>query len=290
MDNQDKKPDLYFLGIGTFKSATTFISRSLMMHPETCVGIGKEIGYFSKDKSLDWYNSHFNHAEVGQKKGEFSPEYFTIWDTPKRIYDLYPDIKLILCLRDPIERAYSHFLMEKYTNKVDRLLNINSFEEALDKNEFYVSTGQYYFHLIRFLKYFDRNQIHIIFLEDLKKDQKYELKKLYNFLELDDENFLPKMNKVNESYVPRSSFLHNINKFFYLSLNKLIKKDSIPKLLRKIIRRIRKFGIRIGDLNKKMMDKPTISKEDRKKFLKYFIDDIEKLEKLLEKDLSHWKK
>lgn len=106
-----KTPD--FIIIGVQKGGTTSLYSYLTQHPQIAPATQKEIHYFdfNFDKSTDWYCSHFSTSSEGEYllAGEASPYYIFHPQVPQRIYDLFPQVKIIALLRNPVERAISHY-------------------------------------------------------------------------------------------------------------------------------------------------------------------------------------
>src|SRR3989339_1804269 len=105
----NKKVDI--IGIGVQKSATTWLYTCLSEHPEIRCSSKEEMNYFddslSYSKGFEWYHAHFKFG--AWKTAEYSPTYFYDKNVPARIHTYNPDSKLILSLRNPIERAFSHY-------------------------------------------------------------------------------------------------------------------------------------------------------------------------------------
>jgi hypothetical protein len=109
-----KKHDPDFLIIGTQKSGTTSLFYLLDKHPKLAGSWPKELHYFSQatlTKNLDWYRTHFTSLKRDPLYFEASPNYINHEYVAKRLKDLYPAIKLIVILRNPVERAYSAWNM-----------------------------------------------------------------------------------------------------------------------------------------------------------------------------------
>jgi hypothetical protein len=197
-----------FVIIGAPKCGTTAMKTSFHRnHPSIWLG-GREINFFNRRwaKGLDWYESKFPQKKNGILYGEKTPSYIYGLDQPgvesgrrhchQRMHDIIPNAKLILCLRNPIDRTYSHWNMEHTHTKNYRL----TFEEALandlehmqdsDYVRFtdydFVQKGFYIDYIENLLKYFSRDQIHICITEELKADIECQYNKIYRFLELDE--------------------------------------------------------------------------------------------------------
>jgi hypothetical protein len=104
-----------FLIVGAMKSGTTSLARYLGAHPQAYVAPEKEINFFERgyvwNRGVDWYASRFEGAGDALAVGEASPSYM-YWPTAiERMASVVPDARLIALLRDPVERAYSHYLL-----------------------------------------------------------------------------------------------------------------------------------------------------------------------------------
>src|SRR5690606_3039954 len=106
-----RAPRVDFLGLGVQKAATTWLFRMLAAHPDIFMARAqdKDLRFFSAyyDRGLVWYERHF--AAAGPRRcGEFSTSYFYSKDAPERVFRYHPGIRLLLSLRDPVERLISH--------------------------------------------------------------------------------------------------------------------------------------------------------------------------------------
>lgn len=282
-----------FIGIGAGKSGTTWVSGMLDAHPEICLSEPKEVQFFNKhgtyfeqknnpyfDESLQWYQKHFLHCGKNKLKGEFSPKYLYDLYAAEKIKNTFPDVKLIVCLRNPVDRAYSQYnFVKNYLGKEKR-----NFEEAIQKEPEYIEKGLYYKHLKRYLQYFARGQIHILWFEDIKYRPQHVIKELYRFLEV-DENFMPsgssqKANVAKQARLKNISYV--IEKYIRILINyrlsiliKILKKLGVHSVVKKITA-------------KDIVYLPMLM-ETRKYLQLQFVEDTSNLEKLFNKDLSHWK-
>ena len=100
-----------FLGIGTQKGGTTTLQRLLEQHPQVYLSPAKELHYFSLQfaQGPAWYAAHFAAAAPDQSCGDITPYYLFHPQAPQRIAALLPSVRLIVLLRDPVERALSQF-------------------------------------------------------------------------------------------------------------------------------------------------------------------------------------
>lgn len=292
---EKKNPDfkIDFIGIGVSKAGTTWVSRMLDAHPEICMSEPKEVNYFNEqnnyyvknwhtnyNKGLCWYKKHFPHQRDGKIIGEFTPKYFSYHEVPLRIKKSFPDAKLIVCLRNPVDRAFSQYNFIKYFKKKES----RPFMEVIQNEPEYIEKGLYYKQLKRYLEYFEMNRIHIIWFEDIRNKPGEVLKELYRFLGV-DETFNPihankKINAAREARfrqipVLMNAFTEILTRCGLLFIIKAIKKTGLHAIVKK------------ANARKIMID--PMPEEARRFLRKKFTDDIAELEKLLNKDLSHWK-
>jgi hypothetical protein len=206
-----KKVD--FLIIGAQKAGTSALDDLLRQHPEIGMASRKELHFFDKDEffffnneSYETYEKRFNRGDNKKIYGESTPIYM-YWDTScKRIWQYNKKIKLIAILRNPIERAYSHWNME-YSKKKDPL----PFYEAVLKENIrikeklplqhrvysYIDRGFYSEQIRRLLRFFDRNQILFIKYESLVDNPDLLMKDVFKFLDVSSTEFELKNNFIN---------------------------------------------------------------------------------------------
>ena len=198
------KPD--FLIIGTQRGGTTSLNHVLSKHADIRMSSRKEIHFFDKffRNGAAWYESFFPDDDVTPKtrRGEATPMYLFHPHVPARVRQLLPDVRLIVLLRDPVQRAYSHYMLERERNAE----SIASFREAVEledervsketekllKDPEYFSTdfarytymrrGLYGEQLQRWFEYFQRDRFLILRSEDLFSDPDTELRKINDFL------------------------------------------------------------------------------------------------------------
>lgn len=203
-NNTTTKPS--FLIIGAQKSGTTSLYHYLTQHPNVNAAAVKEIHYFDEqfDRGFDWYKKHFpSHLSVKERTGEASPYYLFHPQTPKRVFECLPDVRLIVLLRNPIYRAYSHYQM-----MVRRGLEPLSFPEALQAEDgrvtaeyermerdpsynslncahySYLKRGLYAEQLERWLRYFSPQQFLFINSEELLLSPAESCNRIYEFLNI----------------------------------------------------------------------------------------------------------
>lgn len=201
-----------FMIIGAMKAGTTSLFKYLSQHPELFISVPKEVHFFDggKNPKVDtfakgesWYRAHFplkNQLSGKAKAFEASPVYLFNPLAPKRIFDTIPNVKLIVLLRNPTERAVSHYL-----HGARRNWDALPFYEALQAEEArlkpvveaqdyksrtfieysYKSRGLYRQQLERYFKYFPREQMLILNSSDLFKKTNVTLQGVFEFIGVD---------------------------------------------------------------------------------------------------------
>ncbi len=186
-----KAKPLDFLVIGAHKAATTSLFHYLRRHPQLFLPSEKEAGFFSNDYWWERGWDAFAYEFFGQTSakalwGKVTPQYMAYPEVPARIRAVMPDVKLVAILRNPVDRAYSHYRMAVRTRAEKR-----SFDDAVMALQLnphdptgYLALGQYGRILSAYLTLFPRTQLLILFSEDLEKRPKVLLDALVRYLEL----------------------------------------------------------------------------------------------------------
>ena len=173
-----------FLVIGAAKSGTTWLHLCLSEHPDIFLPNAKELHYFSYDSRYEkgpaWYENFFPKDSTQLAIGEVSPSYLSSEAAPERIYQYNPEMKLVCILRNPIERAYSHYCMDLVTGTANPDMSI-----GLGAQSPYVSWGLYHEQLERYLNFFPRDQLKVVLFDDLKGNPNTFLKEIYDFIEVE---------------------------------------------------------------------------------------------------------
>lgn len=157
-----------FLGIGAMKAGTSTLHDLLATHPDVALPASrKEVMYFDRyaDRGLDWYASHWPDDVGHRVPGEITPGYLFDPQAPARVAAALPGVRLVVLLRDPVERALSQwrfFVKEHaYTGDADAFLAEHP--NAVDR-------GHYAAQLDRWLDHVDRDQLGVWLFEDLVAD------------------------------------------------------------------------------------------------------------------------
>lgn len=192
------KQPLNFLILGVQKSATTTLDQYLRLHSE--IGMPdqkKELHYFDNienfSKGSAFYNHYFEEKDGKKCLGECTPIYSYWDDVPEKIYDYNPDIKLILVLRNPIDRAFSHWNME-YTHGRENLSFLQALKCEQSRLELmpnkqhrvysYVDRGHYVSQIKHLWRIFGKKSLLIMKMDELITSPDKTMNILFNFLDL----------------------------------------------------------------------------------------------------------
>lgn len=200
-----------FIIIGVMKSGTTSLFSYLSEHPELIPAYKKEIDYFdggmnpeidSYEKGEAWYRAHFPLKKKVKNKKTFEGSTHYLFNplAAERIYKTKPDIKLIALLRNPVERAISHYYLSlKYDweplpmyeafrqedSRLQKILKEKDYKNWAFNRLSYKSHGLYKEQLERYYRHFSRDQIMIINSDDFFKYPQRTLTEIFDFLEVD---------------------------------------------------------------------------------------------------------
>jgi len=289
-------PNYMFLGAA--KSATTTYYDILKNHKEVFVPKFKEPHFFNFDKNfskgIDWYSqTYFGNVSKEKAIIDFTPTYLYSNLCAERIFNcLGPKMKFVVILRNPVDRAYSHYnhsvrdgheeksfidAINLEPKRIDKFKKNNDFLSELRCS--YISQGLYFNMLNSYLKYYSINDFLIInFDEEVIKNINKTKTKLSDFLNIDltDLDFnvhsnksAKSKNKLIQTLINKDNILRKVLKFF------------VPQMSRQILRN------RIKNLNKKEFNYNLISDKKRKIIYdKYFSDDIKKLEEIIGRKMN----
>lgn len=282
-----------FFIVGAPKAGTTSLYHYLNEHLEIEMSSQKEPDYFSDEAlkrqgmyygksridNLEKYHGLFTDKDV-KIRGEASVSYLFYNDVPKKIKEYNPKAKIIIMLRNPIDRAFSHYLMDYRLGLVS-----DSFESIIEKKlkhknanlfyQQYIEVSEYARQVSGYLELFDIENILFIDYEDFKNDVSAVVNDVYIFLGVNND-FQPNVKKRHNTYtMPKNSIIRFI--YSFVSFRKFLT-NIVPKSILK----------RLRNLLFKSDKKPAISNDTRKFLASYFKDDVEKLSVLLNKNFSKW--
>lgn len=187
-----------YMIIGETKCGTTSFYNYLIKHPKIIDTYGngdqldptystKEIRFFDRyyAKGLDWYKRCFPDTKPDEITGEATPMYMYRATALHRIHKVLPDIKLIVMLRNPVDRLYSNF-QHAYKWIPGWKQKYSSFESFLnsahDVDYYMIEKGLYYYTLLKWFRLFPRRQFHIFSLEEMMSNPQAAYTRTLKFL------------------------------------------------------------------------------------------------------------
>jgi hypothetical protein len=200
-----------FLIIGAQKCGTTFLYRLLVQHPRFKPAFRKEVHYFDLNfrKGDNWYRSNFPLKVRKDRRyttGEASPYYLFHPHAAKRARATLPEAKLIVLLRNPVDRAYSHYQHQVMRVKgeghevhtfdeaieieqrilpgeIEKMLQDEHYTSPIHRHYSYLSRGIYVDQILAWSRFFDKTQMLVLKSEDLFGDSVETLTRILDFLD-----------------------------------------------------------------------------------------------------------
>ena len=194
----------HFLGVGTQKGGTSSLSQLLKSHPDVFIPKVKEVHYFTKfyDRGPAWYTEHFADAPPGCLRGEITPFYLFHGAVPKRIHAFRSDMKIVVLLRNPVERTLSQYYhscrwnLETLPLQVALAAEEDRLQGALDtiqtpgakhlsyQEHSYLARSRYEEQLPQYFELFGRDRVLVLRSEDLFSGSRGVLVQLEQFLNI----------------------------------------------------------------------------------------------------------
>ena len=300
MRPESQLPD--FLVIGTAKAGTTSLYRYLKTHPQIYLSPIKEPNYFifpgtrpviagpHRRRLVVWktkeYCRLFQARADEFAAGEMSLQYLYHESSPGAIRKLIPQAKLIAILRDPADRAHSHFCQ----NVRDGFEPISDFSAALAAEEqriarawwssfHYRNRGYYARQLRRYLELFPREQMLILLYDDMVTDCPGALRRICEFLGVDPNFAFDTSQRDNVTYgIPRSRLLRSV----------LRSAGRVKSAIRSVYPSVTDSGLFHGVSSVILNPKPVMQPEVRARLVTEFKPDILELQEIVGRDLSTW--
>ncbi len=303
-----KKVDFFI--VGAPKCGTTSLYEYLYTHPNICFSYSKEPNYFSSDfhgyrttfSINDYHQKEFSYCnDNGNLFGESSVWYLYSSIAAKEIYKYNADARIIVLLRNPLDMLYSlhsqllYNLDEDIANfeKAWKIQAARSEKKHIPKYcrvpEFlqYRNIGLYSIQLERIYKYFPRNQVKIILFEELVKTPEKVYSNVLSFLGLENDGRTEfHVSNQNKSLIfkPLATLIQRPPVFIVSIVNRIKSVLHVHRL--GIYPLMNKFNVLINSQKK---TRTPLQTDFKKIMLDTFLDDINKLEKIIGRDLSSWK-
>jgi hypothetical protein len=296
-----------FFVVGAPRAGTTSLYEYLKTHPQVFMSPLKEPCYFALiDQELPFngpgdmgpgavgdrgvrdiesYRALFDGARPGQVRGEASPFYLYSPTAPPRMREAVRDARLIAVLRNPADRAYSHYLLHRQIRREP----LADFEAALQAEAerkranwewswHYADLGFYGRQLAALLKHFRREQVLVLTLEELETAPKDAMARVFDFIGVDADFVPPNLgHRYNPAGVPRSAavdaFLQRPNRL------KAVARRLLPE-------RLLLAAWSVADRRNKV--RPAFEPAVRARLVETYREDVRALEVILERDLGAW--
>ncbi|MBE9046261.1 sulfotransferase [Pleurocapsales cyanobacterium LEGE 10410] len=300
-----------FLIVGAAKSGTSSLCDYLKQHPQVYMPVTKEPNFFVFEglnlppfsgpadphtlyqrlykhsiTNFESYQELFQGVSQERAIGEASVRYLYFPQAAERIKKYIPNVKLILILRNPIDRLYSHYLMMKVRYRLEPLSLARAIEQEEERvsnnwgwDWHYVRVGMYYHQVKHYLSLFDRKQIKVFLYDDFCTNPLGVFQEVCQYIDVDD-TFLPDMSKRNrKAYWPRSFTVD-----WLLSDSNLFRTSLLRFLPEKAYQGIVRHGKRLNSTSI-----PPMSSDIQAKLVAVFKEDILNLQQLIQRELP-WQK
>jgi hypothetical protein len=286
-----------FIVIGAAKAGTTSLYWYLAEHPAVFMIPQKETNYFGYGvdengrllygdpevhqfpiRTLQDYERLFDEAGAAQAVGEASPIYLECPQAAARIRATIPGVRVIACLRQPVERAYSDYLMElrHRGRQFDAARDLQAGSTWARPDSRWMQIGKYGEHLARYYEAFPKEQIHVFLFDDLQKNALGVVQGVYRFLGIDPA-FLPDVETPhNTGGLPASRLLERV--LTSKVMNQRIK-PWVPSGAVNWARRLR---------TRTMRRPPPLPRDLRDELTRHCREDIIRTSELIGRSLDHW--
>lgn len=291
-----------FLVIGAGRSGTTSLHEYLAQHPQVFVCAEKSPNFFvAGDPLPEWEGPHlramarrwvsdarayealFAAAGTALARGDVSPVYLQSLNAPERIRLRYPDVKIVAILREPVERAYAHYLGRRR----DGLETRANFAEAVaderrrpmpDVVAFgsYLGCGRYHHFLRPYYERFPRERIRVFLYEDLTRDARALMRDLFESI------------GVNPGFEPDMARRRGQTGIVGHRMARLLWTQSVG--LRTAIRPWLPRSVRdqVAPVVFRRLERPSMDPATRAELRRLFANEVRRLQELIGRDLSHW--
>ncbi|HKJ41747.1 MAG TPA: sulfotransferase domain-containing protein [Sunxiuqinia sp.] len=280
------------LVIGAGRSGTTSLCKYMEEHPGICFSVIKELHYFSIEelyqRGLEYYHSFF--PEYKGQSIVASADTYLLMDHAAilRIKDYNPDMKIVVLLRQPVDRTYSsynysvnyghHDAYPSFLDSLEHEKQIEQVKNIVDRNNvghFYGSL--YHYHLSKWLDAFPRENVLILTTNQLKNDPTQLHAELCRFLGIEYQGEQQEEKKLNPNAVPKSKLVER----FLLDRDHFLRRwirALFPAFLKRWIIHSNIVD-QFHNLNRKESKYLPLSDQEREKAERYFKKDLEKLAK-----------
>jgi hypothetical protein len=267
-----------FLVIGAMRSGTSSLARYLRAHPSICLATQKEVHFFDRnfDRGIEWYTRHFPCSHAGHLTGEATQTYLFDQDALDRMASVVPDARIIIILRHPIDRAYSHYWLNRSRGRepLEFAAAIEAEAQRVGNGGLnerfwysYLGRGRYARQLVAVTQRYPRDRLSVHLFEELRDSPAATYRSICRFLGIEPEFRPPNLGTVVNPYVT----------FRSLRVRALSRRLPAP------------LSRAVGGLNTRVGAYPPMDVALRRQLIAGFEEEIATLESWLDKDLSSWR-
>ena len=297
------RPHPNFFIVGGMRCGTTSLWAYLRQHPQIYMPQHKEPIFFCLSHSsranirdVKTYLNLFSGVTTEKAIGEASAAYLTSPESAELIHATYPDAKIIISLRSPVEQTFSvyQWMIREGWEWIAPFEKALLAEQERWHDEQFKNDSDYYYvyfysrfalyseQIDRYFQLFPRRQVKIILFDDLKKKPIQTVQDLYAFLEV-DPHFVPQIEIQNKAQIP---FWVRGHYFFKKRMPALLKRYHIPKPIRKwLTQQAIAMNLSLGRFRD-----CTLHPATRRELLHRYQNDIRKTSQLIERNLDMWLK
>ncbi|MDP7005841.1 MAG: sulfotransferase [Phycisphaerales bacterium] len=262
--------EVTFFMVGCQRCGTTWTDAALREHPQVYLPPRKQSYFFDRnyDKGIDWFMERFSGVEPHHLAvGEISTGY-CLPDSVPLMAKHFPSVKLLMVMRNPIDRAYSNYQSRKSE------CGWKSFEQAIGTDPDLLERGQYADQIEAIFNYYPREQLMLLLYDDLHSDDRLYLKSVLDFIGVDSD--------VDSKLIGQRK-----NAAMFPTLRKVLNRLGLKQFVSFVSKS------RIGDLirrkrKNKGMAYQQANPKTREKLVQHFLPYNNRLSEILDRDLSHW--
>jgi hypothetical protein len=258
---------------GTQRSGTTALWHWLRAHPEVFMAAGKELHFFDAywDDGVEAYEKNFADWAGETAIGEVTPNYVFHPDAMKRMVTILPDVRVVMSVRDPVDRAYSQYWARRSRGFEDRefaeVVATEPEEMVVGSGAGYlVARGRYMSQIERILELLPREQLNVVLFDDVELRPVETFGHICRFIGVDDEIVPAEVGQTANQY-----------------------REFRTQRLRRLARRVPAPLARlVGRINSRPIPYPPLDRAVRAQLVETYRPDTEALAAWLDRDLSAW--
>jgi len=241
------------------------------------------VNYFDMyyHREIDHYRKYFSTYDGEEFVGEETNHYLCAEQAPRRIAETLPDVKLLFCFRNPMERAFSHWWHYKGSKHME--LNFD-FEDGFDIYDLYaiwIWPGFYHRHISRFRDYFPEENIELFFFDDLVDDNLEYVQDIYSYIGADDDYVPSLIDDPENTGDTRSVYT---NRVYRLATDayKTVAPEAAIRAAQPLDEKFKSL------LSSRDQYAQGMDEESRRELEAMYVDDTRKLAEYADRDLDHW--